>query len=128
MEHEHGKQSECSAGERAAPCALSIDGNEGPLGIRAQADSAASMPAAARRRQQQDPCKGEEAVQLEIGGQDSAGAGSQSGSQNMLVADGAVVNDSSFWQWAREDCGDTGSTADNSAASFLEWARSTEGP
>ena len=46
------------------------------------------------------------------------------GPQSMIVADGAVVNNASFWEWAREDNGDAGSSADAAAASFLEWARS----
>lgn len=43
--------------------------------------------------------------------------------ENMLVADGEIVSDASFWEWARTDCGDPAAAADASSASFWEWAR-----
>ena len=43
--------------------------------------------------------------------------------QCMLVADGEVVSDASFWEWAREDCGELVAAADTTSASFWEWAR-----
>ena len=43
--------------------------------------------------------------------------------QCMLIADGEVVNDASFWEWAREDCGEEAAAADTTSASFWEWAR-----
>ena len=69
------------------------------------------------------PLQGDQKSLCEESASAEASAENNASPQCMLVADGEVVNDVPFWEWAREDCGEEATAADTTTASFWEWAR-----